>query len=223
MHPTSAPEGLPVLSRGRHRSPRKGACFMEMASVLAGERWSDHPSCTHPLLGYLARLVNDATSDEHRGDLATLIPSVVGLRGGSTAWTVAVSSAVACRAVIQVPEPLQRALAAGLFRAEQLSEQDEVQRDIRGALEMVPGAVAWVRQFATPGQLTPAQFTRHSAPAMVRCSVKGVVTAGASEKDAILRDLLEAGVAAARRYEPATATGFPEPAVRYERSGRRGR
>ena len=29
------PDGLPVLSRGKHRSPRKGACFMEMASVLA--------------------------------------------------------------------------------------------------------------------------------------------------------------------------------------------
>jgi hypothetical protein len=34
---------LPILSRGRHRNPRKGACFMEMASVLAGEKWTDHP------------------------------------------------------------------------------------------------------------------------------------------------------------------------------------
>ena len=58
----SAPEMLPLLSRGRHRNPRKGACFMEMASVLAGERWSDHPKCTHPLRGNLARLVNDHTT-----------------------------------------------------------------------------------------------------------------------------------------------------------------
>ncbi|WP_344829386.1 hypothetical protein [Nonomuraea dietziae] len=41
---------MPILSRGRHRNPRKGACFMELASYLAGERWSDHPACTHPLL-----------------------------------------------------------------------------------------------------------------------------------------------------------------------------
>src|SRR6478672_10956801 len=75
----SAPEMLPLLSRGRHRNPRKGACFMEMASVLAGARWSDHPKCTHPLLANLARLVNDCTSDDHRHELATLIPSVVGL------------------------------------------------------------------------------------------------------------------------------------------------
>ena len=55
-----SPELVPVLSAGRHRNPRKGACFMEMASFLAGERWSDHPSCTHPLLASLARLVNDS-------------------------------------------------------------------------------------------------------------------------------------------------------------------
>ena len=60
------PELVPVLSSGRHRNPRKGACFMEMASYLAGERWSDHPSCTHPLLASLARLVNDTLSDAER-------------------------------------------------------------------------------------------------------------------------------------------------------------
>ena len=53
------PELVPVLSRGKHRSPRHGACFMELASYLAGERWSDHPACTHPLLAALARDVND--------------------------------------------------------------------------------------------------------------------------------------------------------------------
>jgi hypothetical protein len=50
------PDMLPVLSRGKHRNPRKGACFMELASYLAGERWSDHPACTHPLLASVARL-----------------------------------------------------------------------------------------------------------------------------------------------------------------------
>ena len=61
------PELVPILSRGKHRSPRKGACFMEMASYLAGERWSDHPRCTHPLLASVGRLVNDLTSDASRG------------------------------------------------------------------------------------------------------------------------------------------------------------
>jgi hypothetical protein len=52
---------------------------MEFASYLAGERWSDHPSCTHPALARLARLVNDWTSDAERGRLAVMVPSVVGL------------------------------------------------------------------------------------------------------------------------------------------------
>ena len=80
QHPSSvSPDSLPILSRGKHRNSRKGACFMEMASVLAGEKWSDHPRCTHPLLADLARHVNDATSDDNRHHLALLIPEVVGL------------------------------------------------------------------------------------------------------------------------------------------------
>ena len=119
MKSSSIPDGIPVLSRGRHRTPRRGACFMELASVLAGERWSDHPSCTHPLLAYLARLVNDHTSDDGRQELAPLIPSVVCRRGNDRTWlTVAV--AVAAKAILDVPEATQRALAAGLLQAEQL-------------------------------------------------------------------------------------------------------
>ena len=73
------PDLVPILSRGKHRNARKGACFMELASYLAGERWSDHPRCTHPLLGSVCRLVNDLTSDEHRARLAALIPCVIGM------------------------------------------------------------------------------------------------------------------------------------------------
>ena len=63
------PELIPVLSRGKHRNPRRGGCFMEMASYLAGERWSDRPACTHPLLAAVARDVNDYTSDAGRSRL----------------------------------------------------------------------------------------------------------------------------------------------------------
>ena len=47
---------------------------MEMASYLAGERWSDHPKCTHPVLASLARCVNDALGDVRRQELAMMIP-----------------------------------------------------------------------------------------------------------------------------------------------------
>src|SRR6187551_568724 len=86
MKSSSVPDGVPVLSRGRHRSPRRGACFMEFASFLAGERWSDHPRCTHPLLAQLARQVNDLMRDTGRQTLVPLIPSVVGRRGDDRTW-----------------------------------------------------------------------------------------------------------------------------------------
>jgi hypothetical protein len=75
------PDLFPILSPGKHRSPRTGACFMELASLLAGERWSDHPACTHPLLAAVARHVNDHSSDARRQRLAEPIPSVIGLTG----------------------------------------------------------------------------------------------------------------------------------------------
>jgi hypothetical protein len=54
---------------------------MELASYLAGERWSAHPACTHPLLAALARDVNDHIRDLGRARLAELVPSVIGLTG----------------------------------------------------------------------------------------------------------------------------------------------
>jgi len=33
------------LQPGSHRSPRDGVCVVELASVLAGERFSDRPRC----------------------------------------------------------------------------------------------------------------------------------------------------------------------------------
>src|SRR3954466_5509777 len=72
------PEYVPLLSAGRHRSPRSGGCFMEIASFLAGARWSDHPKCADPSLSELARCVNDVMPDDQRSQLAVLIPSVIG-------------------------------------------------------------------------------------------------------------------------------------------------
>ena len=94
MAKNQVPDGLPVLSRGKHRSPRSGACFMEMASVLAGEKWSDQPQCTHPLLAGLARLVNDSISDTGRRGLVEHIPSVVGVQGDGLGWEVSLVAAV---------------------------------------------------------------------------------------------------------------------------------
>src|SRR5437867_3852850 len=105
------PQLLPVLSAGKHRNPRKGACFMELASFLAGERWSDHPACTHPLLAALARHVNDATSDAGRQWLAELAPSVVGLTGQDLHIDARIALQCATMALPVVAAERQRGMA----------------------------------------------------------------------------------------------------------------
>jgi hypothetical protein len=210
------PDGLPVLSRGKHRSPRQGACFMEMASLLANEPWSDRPRCTHPLLAQLARLVNDHTSDAGRADLVVMIPEVIGVRGRGLEWEVALVAAVAVQAVYDAPEPKQRALAAGLLRCDELAERYDAtavdRAAIAAALERVPGAATWARSFiggAPP--LKPRAFQRHSAPAVLLCAVRGTAEAAISDPDARLRDLLRIGVDTARARRDVIPIVAPDP------------
>jgi hypothetical protein len=78
------PEALPTLAAGKH-SPGSGqACVMEYVSILAGEQFSDHPSCTDPLLAAAARSVNDYMSDAGRHKLVPLIGRLFGTSAGSS-------------------------------------------------------------------------------------------------------------------------------------------
>jgi hypothetical protein len=211
MKSSGIPDGVPVLSRGRHRTPRRGACFMEFASVLAGERWSDHPSCTHPSLAYLARLVNDHISDDGRQQLAPLIPSVVGRRGNDRTW-LAVAVAVASQTILDVPESKQRALAAGLLQAERVCadaapDLAATRREAQLALGMVPGAVAWVDRLGVRGRVDANTFAKRCAPTMVRCAVDGTVASADPDCDRRLAAVLEAGIAAC----PAPAAEIAAP------------
>jgi hypothetical protein len=176
---------------------------MEMASVLANEPWSDKPRCTDPLLAQLARLVNDHSSDAHRSDLAVMIPSVIGVHGTGLAWDVQFVAAVAGEAIPDVPEYLQRALAGGLIRCEELAGPLGLETaGIRASLDLVPGAEAWARQWLDGTPLTEKQFRRRSAPQVIRCAVRGLATGAVADPDARLGDLLRVGIETARRLAP---------------------
>lgn len=79
MTSTNLPEGLPVLEAGAHRDAEAGSCLMEYVSVLAGERFTDRPRCTHPALAAVAWQVNDAVSSSARQQLATRAVTLIGL------------------------------------------------------------------------------------------------------------------------------------------------
>jgi hypothetical protein len=179
---------------------------MEFASFLAGERWSDHPSCTHPLLAQLARDVNDSLSDRERQQLVPLIPWVVGRRGDDRTW-LTLPVAVASAAILDVPEETQGVLAAGLLCAEQLCAEAgpdlaAAQREARAALDLVPGAVAWVARLEMTPRITARLFTDRSAPTLVRCAVAGIVKSEAPDRDLRLRALLETAIAACPSPKP---------------------
>ena len=76
------PTALPILAAGRHRSPRHGACLMEYTSVLAGERFSDSPKCTDPVLAAVARAVNDYSTDDARQRIAPYAGDLTTTHGG---------------------------------------------------------------------------------------------------------------------------------------------
>ena len=69
------------LSKGKHSSPDEGACVMELASLLAGEPFTDHPASVCPVIGSFLRAYNDSIDDEHRQDLYGYASRVVGTRG----------------------------------------------------------------------------------------------------------------------------------------------
>lgn len=74
------------LSRGRHTSPERGACVMELASMLAGESFSDHPASVCPVIGSFLRAYNDRVDNQRRQDLYAYASKVVGSRAS---WSVA--------------------------------------------------------------------------------------------------------------------------------------
>jgi hypothetical protein len=71
------------LSKGKHSSPGDGACVMELASMLAGEKFTDHPESVCPAIGSFLRAYNDAVEDDRRQDLYAYAARVVGSRAST--------------------------------------------------------------------------------------------------------------------------------------------
>lgn len=211
----AVPDGVPVLSAGRHRSPRKGACFMEMASFLAGERWSDHPKCTHPVLATMARCVNDCLSDETRQALAVMIPEVVGLNPDDPRTPATLVLSAASAALPVAPAERQNVMALAIFAAERnLAElegrpSDSLRPSSVVALSTAPLAERWAREFASRSGLPhPRRFSAPAASSVVALAVDGIARACIDDPEARLIRLLRQGIDDTRRLMT------PEPAVR---------
>lgn len=209
------PELVPVLSPGKHRNPRRGACFMEMASYLAGEPWSDRPDCTHPLLAALARHVNDYISDAGRVRLVGLIPSVIGLTGDDPHIEARIALRCARMALPVVAASRQQVLAVSVVVCERvLASLDGgppgwMSEPSREALAYVPHAARWARDFIQDLPIDPKAFRERSAPFTVHAAAEGIARACVPQPDDLLRDLLVGAIAEFAAWSAAGAVAEP--------------
>jgi hypothetical protein len=156
---------------------------MEFASFLAGERWSDHPACTHPLIATLARDVNDLTTDSGRDDLMPLVTRVIGVHEVD-AMRVAMIAATAAMPVASLDR--QRALGVGILL---LMSAGASQADADRAFAGAPDTERWARTYLarTPNHT----YTARTCEAIVHTSVVGIALACVDDPNARLLALLE--------------------------------
>ncbi|MET0779941.1 MAG: hypothetical protein ABWZ16_00295, partial [Microbacterium sp.] len=169
---------------------------MEFASYLAGERWSDHPGCTHGTLAHLARMVNDLTSEVGRARLTPLIPTVVGLTSDDPLLDVLLAVRAASAALPVAAEERQRSQAVGVRVAlGVLAEHDDVlaaeSRELaEAALRAAPAADAWAIQFVERVGPGPAGMTVRQCRHIVTGAVEGIARACGGDPDDRLVALL---------------------------------
>lgn len=79
---TRAPQLSVGPHRGRRRGEASGSCLMEYVSMVAGERFSDLPKCTHPAVAVVAWRINDELRTTTRQQLLRRAPALVGAGRG---------------------------------------------------------------------------------------------------------------------------------------------
>jgi hypothetical protein len=211
------PDGVPVLSRGRHRNPSKGACFMEMASYLAGERWSDHPKCTHPVLASLARCINDALGDVRRQELAVMIPEVVGLNPDDPRVAPTLMRRASLMSLPIASAERQNVMALAVMGAERyLAEIDgrdptALSPEARAALAHVPGAERWARDFIA--RVGTRDLRPDAAAKVISLAVNGIARACVDDPSVRLVGLLRTAIDEVKAIAAEHAPRDAEPSV----------
>jgi len=198
---------------------------MEFASYLAGERWSDHPACTDPVLAALARAVNDLVSDTRRQELLGDVPRVIGLTA-SAEGTLRVAASAAASALPVSSMHRQHALAVGLRAV--MGALDELGVDARelreradAAFAAAPGATDWVLRHAEFNASIPSGRQERAGLEIVRVAACGIAEACVWDSDdrliAMLRTAIDEIESVAKRAEPVQAP-IAAPVARHEES-----
>jgi hypothetical protein len=190
---------------------------MEMTSFLAGERWSDHPACTHPLLASLARMVNDIVSDQVRPQLVPMIPSVIGLHSEDIRVDAGIALRAAGAALPIAAVPRQHSLATAVLSCEALLAEldgrhpNSLSPQSRQILDHVPDAEKWARSFMSGRPVSRRTFRARTAPHVLNIAVDGIAAACVSDVEQRLVDLLATTIADCQALIIPVAASEPAP------------
>ena len=88
------------------------------------------------------------------------------------------------------------ALSARHICAEEGPDFAATGRQARAALDLVPGAVAWLERLPAPARISPRIFAKRCAPTMIRTAADGIGRTDTPDCDARRRALLETAIAA---------------------------
>jgi hypothetical protein len=180
---------------------------MEFASFLAGEKWSDHPACTHAGLAQLARAVNDMSSNEGRNRLTSLIPSVIGLNSDDPRLELVLAITAVTAALPDAPSDRQHALAVGALVCQAALQRlggggpIEVDAPLAEALASAPEAERWARRFLDRNERWgQADITPRQTHTTIAMAVDGVRSACIPRPDERLFAMLSESIDICRRF-----------------------
>ncbi len=184
-----------VLHSGAHVSASDGVSLMEAVSALAGEPWSNSPSCTSPVLAAYARSLNDWLPDDERQRLKAYIPRLV----GTAEPELELRRAFACAdAAVRVFAPLAFAAAGLVEEAAKLGALAPVDpqsaESARSAAESAESAESAARLEASLAPWSSAESMRtaaesarsaaRSAASAARSAAEWALSAGRSTESA---------------------------------------
>lgn len=215
-----------VLRSGTHTSSSDGVSLMEAVSALAGEPWSNSPSCTSPVIAAYARSLNDWLPDDARQRLKAYIPRLV----GTAEPDFELRRAFVCAdAAVLVFAPLAFAAAGLLEEAAKLGALAPVDREsaesARSAAESAESAESVARAAASSAAWSAALSMRsaaesaHSAALSARSAARSAESAAQAAESAAQAAAESAARLAARSAESAqaaaeSATGSARSAAR---------
>lgn len=169
---------------------------MEFTSILAGERFSDHPRCTDPVLATVARTVNDYSTDGGRQRLAVLASDLTTATPAAPDVGYALARRCLLSALAFASGERRRVIIVGLLGLDRAAagrtrgwRRGLLDLDTELALLSEPAEVEQAAEFLRTMRVSPAEYLRRGLPVAVEAAVR-TIAREADNPDDILAVML---------------------------------